>query len=323
MSVGRVVLAASLCLTIVSLQLWQTVAERDDWPLSSFPMYSWRQPRGATRFTLVGVTATGEEVLTGDHTRPLTGARLRAVLGKGAKQAGKSLVPTLCQNLQKLGGEFSALRIYRHDWRINAELKGLGKKGKLVSVVPVLCPAQRERLEAASTKGAPPVVPVQAPPDTIVLEAEGAEIAGEATVVDDKQASGGRAVSLQGAKSTAPHSSSSRLTLRFEAPAGKYRLWLRGKTATKASLWAQVNEQIGTSDSLSSDGVGHFTDGFPKGVYVWSSRTPGASPVTVKFVETGAQSLVISLRNGRAELDQVVLTKHWPEHPLHHHPVMP
>ncbi len=320
MSVGRVALATGLCSTVVGLQVWQTIAERDDWPLSSYPMYSWRQPSGATRFTLVGVTAAGEKVLTSEYTRPLTGARLRAVLGRGATKAGKSLVPTLCRNLQTLGEEFSALRIYRHDWRINAALKNLDKKGKLVSTVPVLCPAQRDRLDA-DNKPESPAMP--APPGSLVLEAESGEISGEAAIVTDPQASRGRAVSLAGTKSNEPSESSSQLTFRFEAPAGKYRLWLRGKTSTAASLWAQVNQQVGTSDSLARDGLGHFTEGFPKSLYAWSSQRPGVSPIAVEFDETGTQSLVLSLRKGRAELDQVVFTNHWPEHPLHNRPVTP
>jgi hypothetical protein len=47
------------------------------------------------------------------------------------------------------------------------------------------------------------------------------------------------------------------------------------------------------------------------------------SPIAVEFDETGTQSLVLSLRKGRAELDQVVFTNHWPEHPLHNRPVTP
>lgn len=324
MSPLRVVVALVLCGLIVLSQLLQTIFERDDWPLSSFPMYSWKQPPVVTQFELVGVTAEGEEKLTPQHTAPLTNARLRALLNANVKTTAATLVPAVCKNLAILGGpDLSAIRVYRKAWKINRQLKGLHTRGDLHTTLPLLCPKQKEAIEAQ--KDHPPQA-IAAPPGSVILEAEALELKGEARIVKDARAHEGKAVSLSGDDSTdeplaVPASS---IVAHFQLEAGKYHVWLRSKAvkgAKEQSVWLQVNDDVGTERAIELSNLATPAPKYPVDAYAWTSKKSGHAPVEVEFDESGNQTLVISKRQGSPVIDQVLLTRGWPHHPVHNLPI--
>ena len=63
--------------------------------------------------------------------------------------------------------------------------------------------------------------------------------------------------------------------MRFSAPAGRYIVWLRGKTDLNNgytdSVWVQVDDQIGTL--AHSARTGNWLDVHPAGVYGWAGDT--------------------------------------------------
>lgn len=320
MSPLRVTVAVVILGVIALAQLLQTIFERDDWPLSSFPMYSWKQPRVVTQYELVGVTAEGEHKLTPQHTAPLTNARLRALLNANIKTTAATLVPAVCENLVKLGGpELSALRVYRKDWKINRQLKDLRTRGKLSTTIPLMCPNQNEAIEAQ--KNQPPQV-IEAPPGSVILEAEVLELSGEARIVNDSRAHEGKAVSLSGEASedepaTPPASS---MVAHFNVEAGKYNVWLRSKAvkgAKSQSVWLQVNDEVGTKRGLVLSDLATPAPKYPVDAYAWTSKKAGHDPVRIEFKQTGPQTLVISNRQGSPVIDQVLLTPGWANHPVH------
>jgi hypothetical protein len=326
MSPARVAVAIGLCGLVGLAQLLQTLLERDDWPLSSYPMYSWRQPSVATKFDIFALTADGEVKLSSQHTKPLTGSRLRRLLGANAKTTAATLVPVVCKNLAKLNGPApSALRVYKKDWRINSQLKDFDTPGRLHTIVPVLCPEQAEVIRAQKEHPAPGIA---APPGSVILEAEDLQLNGGAQVIADTQAHHGKAVSLNGppSESNPEAASSASVTAKFNAEAGKYHVWLRSKAVKGKkdhSVWLQLNNDVDTDVGISLSDLANPTPNYPIDAYAWTSKKSGREPVVVQFDTSGSQTLVISNRRGTPIIDQVLLTPGWAHHPVHNSPLRP
>ena len=60
MSPARRVLLSSYFLAIIGGQAFDVVMNREDWPFSSYPMYSHARPSVVKRTEVVGVGADGE-----------------------------------------------------------------------------------------------------------------------------------------------------------------------------------------------------------------------------------------------------------------------
>ncbi|HEX2731185.1 MAG TPA: hypothetical protein VHM70_06260 [Polyangiaceae bacterium] len=317
MTVSRLVLAVGLCVALAGSQLWQSAFERDDWPLSSYPMYSHLQPRVVGDYSLVGVTAGAEVPLGPQYTRPLVGARLRAVLRADISSADEALVPTLCGNLRKAKrDDIASLRVYKRIWAINPELVGLHSPPFLAAATPLICRETKARLLAERRGTSEPDPAMPAPADALVFELEEGMSDGPVTIVDDRYAHGGKALRIDAAQA--------RLSFSFKVPAGTYALWLRGKLSTDAK---PENAGVEFTDGSLSDTDAPlepppaFNAGFPAGVYVWSSNGPAAPPIKRQFSNSAEQQLVIVVKGGPLILDQLVLTQRWPERPLSGAPV--
>lgn len=327
----RVILALLVLSSLLGLQAWQTIYKRDDWPLSAFPMYSGLQGRYTSRVILVGVTPEGEVPLGKKYTRPLVGARLRWALRKHDKLVTRIVAKKICGEEADAKGlkEFSAIRSYTTTWKIRAGLKGIDRPHKkLRQTYAAFCPERIAELKAEAAGTSPPAAPLEARPDDIVLEAESATFWGSARPVADDYAQGGLALELWGKGQSKRPSKSPEGTagFEFEAKAGTYYVWLRGKSnegTRNDSVWFQVNEQIGRHKSVHKSGLGNFRGVFPAQAYAWASKRPLAKPAKIRFRKNGKQRIRISLREGPVIIDQILLTKHWPEHPLHNRPVKP
>ena len=131
--------AIGASLVIVALaggQLADIVLSREDWPFSSYPMYS-GQERDSIEWTRVyGVTATGEIVLVPErHLRPFDTARLHyaingAVLHRPEQPAARDRALRTFHELYEAGrraGEHDgppvqALRLYIERWQLDPSL---------------------------------------------------------------------------------------------------------------------------------------------------------------------------------------------------------
>jgi hypothetical protein len=129
-------------------------------------------------------------------------------------------------------------------------------------------------------------------------------------VVNDEEASIGRAIEFSsGANQRAESQPKVYVEMRFSAPAGRYIVWLRGKTDINNgytdSVWAQVDDQIGTRTK--SVRLGNWLDVHPVGVYGWASDTD--DPIAIVLKHTGDHTIRIQPRQTPHRIDQIWLSR--------------
>jgi len=128
-------------------------------------------------------------------------------------------------------------------------------------------------------------------------------------VVNDEAASNGKAIEFfSGASQRAESQPEVYVEIRFSAPAGRYIVWLRGKTDVNSgytdSVWVQVDDQIGTQTR--SARMGNWLDVHPAGVYGWAGDTD--DPVAVVLKNTGEHTIRIQPRQTPNRIDQIWLS---------------
>jgi hypothetical protein len=129
-------------------------------------------------------------------------------------------------------------------------------------------------------------------------------------VVNDADASIGRAIEFfSGANQRAEAEPKVYIEMRFSAPAGRYFVWLRGKTDIDSgytdSVWLQVDDQIGTSTR--SVRAGNWLDVHPAGVYGWAGDTD--DPIAIQLTHTGDHKIRIQPRQTPHRIDQIWLSR--------------
>ena len=129
-------------------------------------------------------------------------------------------------------------------------------------------------------------------------------------VVSDEKASMGQAVEFfSGANQWAEPQPKVYVEMRFSAPAGRYIVWLRGKTDINNgytdSVWAQVDDQIGTRTR--SVRLGNWLDVHPVGVYGWASDTD--QPIAIVLKYSGDHTIRIQPRQIPHRIDQIWLSR--------------
>jgi hypothetical protein len=129
-------------------------------------------------------------------------------------------------------------------------------------------------------------------------------------VVNDEEASIGKAIEFSsGANAKAESEPKVYVEMRFSAPAGRYFVWLRGKTDINSgytdSVWAQVDDQIGTRTR--SVRLGNWLDVHPVGVYGWASDTD--HPIAVVLKHSGDHTIRIQPRQIPHRIDQIWLSR--------------
>jgi hypothetical protein len=129
-------------------------------------------------------------------------------------------------------------------------------------------------------------------------------------VVNDEEASSGRAIEFfSGANQRAVSQPEVYIEMRFSAPAGRYFVWLRGKSDIDSgytdSVWLQVDDQIGTRTR--SVRLGNWLDVHPAGIYGWAGDTDDPAAVVLKH--TGEHTIRIQPRQTPHRIDQIWLSQ--------------
>ena len=129
-------------------------------------------------------------------------------------------------------------------------------------------------------------------------------------VVNDEEASIGKAIEFSsGANQRVESQPRVYVEMRFSAPAGRYIVWLRGKTDINSgytdSVWAQVDDQIGTHTR--SVRLGNWLDVHPAGVYGWASDMD--NPIAIVLKHTGDHTIRIQPRQIPHRIDQIWLSQ--------------
>ena len=129
-------------------------------------------------------------------------------------------------------------------------------------------------------------------------------------VVNDEEASIGQAIEFfSGANQRVESQPKVYVEMRFSAPAGRYFVWLRGKSDINSgytdSVWLQVDDQIGTSTR--SVRLGNWLDVHPAGVYGWASDS--YNPIAIELKHKGDHKIRIQPRQTPHRIDQIWLSR--------------
>ena len=135
-------------------------------------------------------------------------------------------------------------------------------------------------------------------------------------VVKDGEASIGQAIEFySGANQQAESQPMVYVEIDFSAPAGRYIVWLRGKSDINSgytdSVWLQVDDHIGAQGR--SVRLGNWLDVHPAGVYGWASDTD--DPITIELKHTGDHKIRIQPRQTPHRIDQIWLSRTQPRIP--------
>jgi glucan biosynthesis protein C len=129
-------------------------------------------------------------------------------------------------------------------------------------------------------------------------------------VVKDDEASIGQAIEFySGASQRAESQPKVYVEMDFSAPAGRYIVWLRGKSDINSgytdSVWLQVDDHIGAQGR--SVRLGNWLDVHPAGVYGWASDTD--DPITIELKHSGDHKIRIQPRQTPHRIDQIWLSR--------------
>lgn len=129
-------------------------------------------------------------------------------------------------------------------------------------------------------------------------------------VVNDEEASIGQAIEFSaGANKRAEPRPKVYLEMRFSASAGRYYVWLRGKSDADSeltdSVWLQVDNQIGTWQG--SVHLGNWNSFHPVGAYAWASDVH--NPIVIMLRHTGEHMIRIQPRQVPHRIDQIWLSR--------------
>ena len=129
-------------------------------------------------------------------------------------------------------------------------------------------------------------------------------------LIYDESASNGKAIEFfEGANQRVQSQPLVYVEMCFSAPAGRYIVWLRGKTNENNgytdSVWVQVDDQIGTQTRYAR--MGNWLDVHPAGVYGWAGDTD--DPVAIMLKITGDHTIRIQPRQTPHRIDQIWLSR--------------
>jgi hypothetical protein len=101
----------------------------------------------------------------------------------------------------------------------------------------------------------------------------------------------------------------------FEAPAGTYAIWVRGRALEANNEsdadWLQFDEDIGTTKAEGyghAKGFGNWLDRFPAREWAWSSALPQEAPRTITFQSGGKHLLRLQPRHGPHQVETIWLS---------------
>lgn len=290
------------------------------WPFSPHPMYPNRQGTTYGTQLLYGVSGAGEFRLSG-QVSPMGQATLRSALSKmKAKERDRALA-TFREIYERRRAkrpddprypELLGLRIYNATWTVQSFAKNRDKpKKRLLESRRLLNPGLEAEFAA---QGQSPTPPVPVATRDIVIDLSTEHDATGVHFEADPAAAGGRvAVFPKRGPKTEPRST---VEVNFDAPRGRYYVWLRG-----TSQGSTKHDSV----SLHLDGkplkprhakaFGNWRRRFPRGAYAWSSAAPDYPATRITLEGNGTHQLRLTVREGEVKVDQVWLSrtqKDWP-----------
>jgi hypothetical protein len=294
--------------------LWQVFWERDDWPLSSFAMYSKTKSSVGRRRVMVGVSSRGEfeagEGVGRFNLRHLDTKVSPAKSARFLKQLVRSN-PTLAAH-----PDLQAIRIYQETWSIKQHLKGLDRpRRRLIRSHYFAPPALKQELSLQAT-GGPPLPASLLPRGDLLFELDTSSC-NECDEFVDPQAGGGTAVWLS---QTVDTEVGGQLNLAVTLPKGRWRVFARVRPGAQAEA----------SFGLSVKGPGGATyefgetwSHFPHDAWVWASLRPGLPPLLLNVKKQSEFRLVFRAGDAPVSLDQVWFSKQQRELPATSNPLVP
>lgn len=140
-------------------------------------------------------------------------------------------------------------------------------------------------------------------------------------LVNDNAASIGQAIEFSsGANKRAEPHPQVYVEMDFSAPAGRYTLWIRGKSDMDDmtdSVWLQVDDQIGTRTK--SFRMGNWLEIHPVGVYAWAGDAD--DPISIELKHSGDHTIRIQPRQTPHRIDQIWLSRFQPRIPNTFQPI--
>ena len=128
-------------------------------------------------------------------------------------------------------------------------------------------------------------------------------------VVDDDEAAAGRSIQFtEGANKQAMPQPQVFVEMQFDAPAGRYALWLRGRCDLDDwadSVWVQMDRNIGTPKG--GFRMGNWREVHPAETYGWAGD--GDRPVFIELKQGGTHTLRIQPRQVPHSIDQIWLSR--------------
>ena len=325
---SRRALLSAFFLLLIGGQAFDVVFEREDWPFSSYPMYSEPAPSTATRVEFVGIGPQGEFPLTPEiYLAPLDRSRFQRVLslirrGHDASSRQQAVAAALLRSYAgartgERGADPPLFGVRTYDVRWSLESGAANRAApdsRQLSFYMYMPPAElRERMERAAAGALSSeertVRHVAAAADVVVDAQQLATVGGVAHVAD-VDTSAGLALRFDGQALEAPAALPlSSATVEVTLAPRSYTLWLRGTVpdgTNVGSFWVEVVTGGRLRCVVNHDGMGNWREVFPAGAFAWSSAAPGAPPCIVE-ASGGPLELRITAREGPVLLDQLWL----------------
>jgi hypothetical protein len=302
-------------LAYVLLTLWQVLAKREDYPLSSFPMFA--QIRGfpgtAGRTRLVGVNEHGEVPLEAQDVSALMSAvRLQKIfqqLQKKSDAEQAEFMQRISRVLRRQGDEgeqFWALRFYTETWRTQLRLRGIESPSRQLEFAGYLPPrtlVDALKMETKTTTPSEAPRPLAAGDFLADLDASACESG--CSSFDDPLASGGHALRL------APGGS-----LHLTVPAGGMSLFVRMRTQAPSGDDHLALEVDGKRPKNAKDGIGNYKHDLPYDAWVWSSLEPGWPAFRLKARHGETAEIRLRAEHATIDVDQIWLARERTELPI-------
>jgi hypothetical protein len=314
----RVCVAAAAVL-FVGLTIWQVKTQRDDWPLSSFEMYSGLQGSVASRTVTVGVSDEGEFNVGRAKLGPFGAARLRHLSDKLERKPKRrarflSTVQERYEASREADGApvLQGLRTYTETWKIRAGLAGIDRPERRLNSTTYFPPSSLLAELEAERQGGAPASEARAPgAGDIVVDLAPEQCEPACPAIDDAHAFGGRAVALD-------EKGAQRISATVTLEAGRWSVFLRMKTQPGAA--DRVELQLdGKRVGSKKQGLGNYREWLGDGAWVWASAAPGAPALEI---DVPAGEHVFTLRaRGSVRVDQLWLSRSRRELPVWSAPV--
>ena len=301
-------------LAYVLLTLWQVLDKREDFPLSSFPMFA--QVRGfpgtTGRTLLVGVNERGEVPLDpGDLSAHLSTVRLQKIFQQLQKKSDADRtefmrrIARVLDRGQSDADRLWALRFYTETWRTQLELKGIDHPARELEFAGYIPPPKLvQALTTEEKTGAPSEPPRLAPSGDVLVDLDASACAEACTLVNDPLAAGGHALRLAAGGS-----------LHATVPNG-YALLVRMRTQAKPGDDRLTLELDGKRVKNAKDGLGNYKELLPFDAWVWASLEPGWPALRLKAKHGDTTELVLRANRAPIDVDEIWLSQSRSELPI-------